>query len=437
MTITNYYTAQEEQRKNRVSYYSSSLRIKDIFFLLFITYVFISGTPFESRDINDVIARQGTYEQGNLFRQVFYILFFASSSIFVLFEKRNPLKGVSFWLYSLMLLSAISVFWAVNPDVAVRRLTLSIIFVFIIANFYQALGLNKMLDLIAHSLIFLTVAGVICVILVPGLATHPSSELDQNLVGAWRGLFVHKNHAAAACALGIILFGNRLFFSRKRSDLLWLALCILFLIGTKGKTALGFAFPCLIASALFSTFARRRKSGLFLFAITTAFLLAAIILALSLNEYLIRTFSDPMSFTGRVAIWTASLRYISDHMWTGSGYGSFWQIGDTFLLDKYTAEHWLSGTLHAHNGYMEILLMLGYPGLFITLIATIIAPMYGITKMNSAHYRVSGLLFGWLLFAIFFNLLEAQIFTKDWQVWAIMVVVAVAANDRRWQRDRI
>ena len=81
-----------------------------------------------------------------------------------------------------------------------------------------------------------------------------------------------------------------------------------------------------------------------------------------LSSSLAEVFDDPASLTGRVQIWPVLLDYVSNHLWLGSGYGSFWAIGDASPIFEFD-NSWLMTIDHSHNGYLETLVHTGVIGL--------------------------------------------------------------------------
>ncbi|QYA03913.1 O-antigen ligase [Rhizobium sp. B21/90] len=393
--------------------------------VLFFSYVMLGGMPFESRG-DASVATVADFQEGNAFRQFFYLTFFVVTTVLAIRS-----RGLDYFkLYSPMFIvlfaySALSISWAVRPDIGGRKLVLAIIFIIIVVNWFALLGSKAVLKNLTFSLGLLIVLSVIAVFVVPAWAKHPPGETDPALVGMWRGLFTHKNHAAAACAIALILFGYRWALRKQWSDFIVFFLSVVFLLGSGGKTALGFSFPSLIAALVFRNYAKKESVSKLAIAIVAVLFLIVPILGMLFSDKIIQIFSDPMAFTGRIQIWTLTLEYINDHPWFGSGYGSFWQLGDSSLLDTYSAEPWLAGTFHAHNGYIELALMLGIPGAVLALIPTVAIPLVQVFRKARYNANLCGLMFGWLLFSVLFNLLEAQIFTKDWEVWLIQVVLCI------------
>jgi hypothetical protein len=74
----------------------------------------------------------------------------------------------------------------------------------------------------------------------------------------------------------------------------------------------------------------------------------------------VQAVNDPRTFTGRVLIWRALMNFIGDHFWLGTGYGSFWNVGDDGPIYRY-ASGWVTRISEGHNGYLDLACQLGVP----------------------------------------------------------------------------
>ena len=64
-----------------------------------------------------------------------------------------------------------------------------------------------------------------------------------------------------------------------------------------------------------------------------------------------------MAAEGRFLVWSDTLSAISDHLWLGSGFGTFDEIFPLYRLGNRRILLWDN----AHNGYLELALGLGLP----------------------------------------------------------------------------
>jgi O-antigen ligase len=82
-----------------------------------------------------------------------------------------------------------------------------------------------------------------------------------------------------------------------------------------------------------------------------------------------------------VQIWPILFDFWKDHPLTGSGYGAFWDIRDPQPIYEYMSGYpawqaWIADLTSAHNGYIDLLVQTGLPGLVLGVCATLLAPLW-------------------------------------------------------------
>jgi len=123
----------------------------------------------------------------------------------------------------------------------------------------------------------------------------------------------------------------------------------------------------IIATSFFNL--ARKRALLHLF-VATMLVISFSILFLDLGSWVLPTLGRDSTLTGRSALWQQLLRMSSERPFFGVGFESFW-LGPR--LDKM----WSLFSFHpneAHNGYLEILLNLGWTG--VALLAVILVRGY-------------------------------------------------------------
>ncbi|PYE35902.1 O-antigen ligase [Rhizobium sp. PP-F2F-G38] len=405
-------------------------RFLEFMLCAFLAYVFTDGTLIAvNTGVSDMTTLVLDSGEGDSSRQIFYI---GIAIMLFLIAARHGLRNVVspfptsvfvvvFWCFC-------SVSWAIIPDISLRRAILATIIIFATITIVSALGPLRVTQLLYRILAFFVVANMLSVVLLPGYAIHSERELDTALVGAWHGLMPHKNIASAVTALSAIVFGYHAFLTRSWKSTALLVLSIIFLLGTRGKTSLGIVVPCLFAGIMYNHAFRTERQKFLMFASIFLFLAGLAVFAMVFTPLLAQIFDDPTSFTGRVAIWDIVLRYVEEYPMTGAGFGSFWLIGqDSPILRIGGDMPWLFGIAHSHNGYLEMLVTTGVPGLMLTVIMFVIVPFYSFVMADPAWRKINGLYFGIWLFAVIYNLLETHIMNRDRQVWVIMLIAIQVA----------
>jgi O-antigen ligase len=136
--------------------------------------------------------------------------------------------------------------------------------------------------------------------------------------------------------------------------------------------------------------------------------------------------------TGRVQIWPSMVGYATDHPITGAGYGSFWNIGPSSPVYQY-GRNWVAELSNGHNGYLDLLVGIGLPGLILVVAATMIIPVFKLLANTSLARERGALLIALLVFCAGHNMTETSLFERDTiiQVFLMLAVALTTVVTRR------
>lgn len=331
----------------------------------------------------------------------------------------------------------LSLIWAIDPDIAIRRLLLTTMVVLTVFSMVDILGYARTILIFREMMIVILVANFLSVILLPSVGIHQQLDvegfgLDPELVGNWKGLLTQKNFAGAICALTIVVF---LFDARSIKTWIRWAVIIasaFFLFKTHAKTSLGMIFLAIGTGWVFQAYNPRFRP--LLLPALLGVLLVVIGLAIAFWSDVEAVFSRPDAFTGRVHIWSTLIAYWKDHWLLGSGYGSFWNIGGnrTPIFHYVKETDWVALVAIGHNGYVDLLAQTGLPGLVLVILSTVIIPF-----ANLASPRIPGsqrgLLASFLIFCVGHNLTETSVLDRDSIVGILMMfTIALILASARW-----
>lgn len=363
----------------------------------------------------------GMSGEGNVPRQVAYLLSFGLA-IFAIRPVTNPerLLVVPVPLGIALLWCWASLTWAVEPDIAFRRLILTTVIIWSVFILIRQLGYEKTIALTRFALVGILIANYLAVIIWPQYGIHQANEpFDRALVGNWRGTMLQKNLAGLTSALALLLFA---FDARRISWIIRgivIAASAFFLFKTSSKTSVGVCAGAIVFGlAYLYTTVRYRIAALTLLGV------AAFAGALYVNayEYMIFQVVGDQTFTGRTLIWQALTKYSEDHPLLGSGYGSFWNIGPTSPIYQYSTS-WVTGLATGHNGFLDILAQVGIPGFILVVTATVIWPAIRLFA-TSAGER-GALVAAIFLFCVIHNMTESSLFDRD-AIGEVFLMIAIA-----------
>lgn len=410
------------------------------FFLTTILYSVIVEIKYEAAASN--LARDAFGDgviagaSGSVMRQVAYFaVFLAVAALTIIRTRGIPAMPISLPYNLACFWCLISFTWAIAPGISFRRALGMYIILLAVGFCVQALGARKTLQVVyaflSSIVISSLVAGLLSSIPLFAFAAHPPDEMDRSLVGAWRGVMMHKNVAGAVMIHASIFFLHHAMNRRKLLDFALFAMAVTILLMTKSKTSVGWCVFVFAAGLVYRAAMIRHAHALFALG-TGLFVFALAVVGFSVGDEVYAFLTNPLSLSGRVEIWQSLLPYISDHPFFGSGYGSFWAIGTNSPIFRLALSDFISKIGHSHSGYIEILLTTGVFGLALALVALLIVPFYRFAHPLKGDARLNPMLFSIWLFGMLQNMSESQFFSPDKQSW-IFVVIAITIVHTRWR----
>lgn len=139
-------------------------------------------------------------------------------------------------------------------------------------------------------------------------------------------------------------------------------------------------------------------------------------------------FGDP-TLTQRTEIWEFAVRKIAERPWLGYGYEVFW--GAT--VDSPSVREgpgFVAQMPHAHNGYLDLLLQTGIPGLVLVLLL-VLGSLHVAGRVVRRSFGLGAFCLSILIFASLHNLLETTWFRSFSLKWmAVALVVSILSLDR-------
>jgi O-antigen ligase len=367
---------------------------------------------------------------GDVLRQISFVLIF----LFVVMTQRMLYETAQWPVLPLTLVllfgwCALSLTWAIEPGIAFRRLALTSLIVLTIFFVVERAGTERTLAVMRSALLIVLIVNYLAVLLSP-MGVHLPGELDAALVGNWRGVLPQKNFAGSICAFTIIVF----FYSggRTRPLLRWtiIAAAAVFLVHTQSKTSMGLLVISLVIGLVFKWFSPRQRKLL----IPALVVLIALLVMLG-QDYLGEVsayLSQPDALTGRGQIWPILIAFANEHLMLGAGYGSFWNIGADSPINDYSRA-WVSQMASGHNGYLDVLVQIGLPGLILTVLAAIVAPFWKLVTSKTISRRHGAMMMAMLAFCAGHNLTETSLLDRDAIVWVFLVFVIALVG--RMHRD--
>lgn len=379
-----------------------------LLFLAIFAFYWISITPFV--DLTGAGAVDPSAGNSNSLNQVLALALFGSALLFLFIRGRNISVLGPVWLLALIIgWCVLTSLVADHPALAIKR---TILIVIIAVNAAVTLLLPRSEEEFARLLGWgVLVVLALCyygVYFLPALSIHQASEVREPMnAGLWRGIFPHKNSAAAAMVLCVFV---GLFIASVRSRLVGFAIVALaafFLSNTGGKTSILVLPAILVLAWVIERFPWSRVpvvvGGL------VAFNVVAVGSALSepLRDLVESLGVDP-TFTNRTDIWRFAFTAIAERPLTGYGLESFWQT-EGLVYSGNTIETWAAAAYNGHNGYIDSLITMGVPGLVLTVLWAVIMPIrdIGLAQKAGNDPRMTRLFIRIWLYVVFLGCIES------------------------------
>ncbi|HQT80368.1 MAG TPA: O-antigen ligase family protein [Rhodopila sp.] len=323
-----------------------------------------------------------------------------------------PLMALTAWCFT-------SVLWSAIPDGTLRRA--AALSGPLIVGLYAGLRYDE--RKLTRSLAI--AAGLAAIGSALWAAAFKARAFDTD--GNLRGLFYHKNAFGAFLALTILAVIYRMIVLRRRSLVNVVLLAALFACFALAHSATPIVAMLAAFTVLAAVVGLQHSHGLLapiligLFCLTFAvFLLFGTDIADLVAEMLGRS----TTLSGRTTIWEFVIPMIGAHPWIGYGYGIFW-LGETApgALFWYWTKQF---ELHAHDGFLQLLLDTGVVGLVLYLCSLVL--------LISRIIRLSGsgavTLVRWVALFLGYYLVCNITDTELWQANSLLTTVYIWAVTR-------
>lgn len=398
-------------------------RLSSALFVVLFSFFWIGLAPFPDPNASELLTAYGT--SSNVVNQIIVI---ALATLVLLALVNHPSRSLILQSYGpLAVIFCWLLFTAAfsdAPAIALRRIIYAML---VCLCGSSALLLPRDSDqfgkLIGACVLTAVLLSLLGVVAVPRLAIHQGSDaLEQQLAGAWRGHFGHKNVAAAAMVFSVFV---GMFFMRTRS-FWWGALIVgcatVFLLNSGGKTAAAMLPAILVASWLFERIGPLRVVFLVSCLALMNYVLMSAAVSRDMQDLLISFGIDP-TFTDRASIWQLALAAVAERPWLGYGFQSFWQM-DGLVYGEGADTSWAVTAANAHNGYLDQAINGGFPLLILMIVWLVLLPCHhaGLAFRRAQNAELTRLFVRCWLFMLFLSCLENPFFDNRGPIWFTMLI---------------
>lgn len=351
-----------------------------------------------------------------LLRLIFIGIYFVTLSL-LLFRWQRTLFFLSsnLWLLFLIGLAFTSITWSSVPDIAFRKV------VALIGTSYFGLYLGSRYTFEQQLKIYSWVFGISMFFsFLFALFLPKYGIMNTNaIVGAWRGIYPHKNGLGESMFASFLTFYFLSIVSEKR-QLLFRILCflsvVLIFFGESATALMSVLFIFATAQGLSRLSLKSKRSVLMvlLFLISASMML--LLITTNFNAFLTANERD-ITLSGRTLLWDTLWDFIVQKPWLGYGYGSFFSGAGREANLLWQIHTW--NPVHSHNGYVQLWINLGFIGLATFILGYLVCLFNSLFKYLVFNDSQMLWVFLFLMYTVFLNLTEVSFVSSNSIIWII------------------
>ncbi len=389
--------------------------------VLFFLFVFATFTGLNPLAERRAIASALDTGSADIVRQICYLALLGGATLLSSGKVLRNVPRPMLFLFGWFILTLL---WSPVPDIAARRLGLTIVIAITAFTLAEAFPLERMVKNLCTVTAFMMVASLAAAVIFPRLSIHQVGDTETMTIGDLRGIFYHKNILGGVAAISILL---AIYSIRARQFQAWqgwgflvaASACLYF---SQSKTSLGI---CIISMALYFVWVRF-DSARHLVWVAPAFVL---LVGSLFSDKLAQIVSDPDSLTGRGYIWHLTLEVFMKNPIGGVGYQSIFQTGGASAFAQVVNDRFFATLSHAHNSYLEIAASTGLIGLGL-LIWALISGTFQKLPVARLPRELEALLTSISIFIVLQSFTESGLADRDRSTWVLILLVIGGLNAR-------
>jgi exopolysaccharide production protein ExoQ len=335
------------------------------------------------------------------------------------------------WLLIIFLaLASISITWSIAPVISIYRLIALLASACVGIYLGSTKDENKLLDVLFWAGVIIVMLSFTLAIMFPFIGRMFFPPYN----GAWRGLFWHKNELGSIMSFFAFIY---LFRALRNIKVNIAILDFIFYILSVGlvylsRSVAGYITLIFLHIAVVIVIIwlriQTKLHRLHYFLIGIGAGIIALLFYFNLDR-LFGLFNRSSDLTGRVQLWQYLLRdVVKQNPVFGHGFGALWYL-DSFRTQVQKVVGWTYQVVIGDNGFMDILLHLGWVGLSIFSLLFFVMFYRAIRYALSYRTFVSFLPLLILLYSLIGNVSFSLFFETETFVWICMIAALFLATD--------
>jgi exopolysaccharide production protein ExoQ len=315
----------------------------------------------------------------------------------------------------------LSSLWSIDPDRTIIRGTATLGTTLFGIYFATRYSLRQQLYLLGW---VFGLIGLMSIVFAVGL---PKYGVMQGIhMGAWRGIYDHKNGLGPMMVLSVITFAVLAAADQKR--MWWFRGQMLLSIGLLLLSKSSSPVICLVLLAAVYGVVKVFILKLFQWEYRLEVLAVSLFVVLSgtlgtwfvnQSETIANIFGKDLTFTGRTQLWSLGWDLVLQKPWLGYGYEALWSGHDSETAVIWRVLIWEAP--NSHNSFLEIWLGLGLVGLSILLAHSALNLVRVVTLIYQTRIVDYFLVLMVMLFVLFSSSTEAFMLSRNSVYWVLYV----------------
>ncbi len=354
----------------------------------------------------------------------------STSFILICFSYKRALhiasRDICVWILTAILYS--SSIWSVNPTFTETSMPEVLQMVTFGWYFATRFSLKQQLRVVAWTFGIGAFLSMLVVWRLPSAGLHWNDH-----PGAWKGIYDYKNTFGSLMVLNSIAFLLLPVDNLKHRRYKWagFAISLLFIVFSTSKTSLVVSFITISIVLFYHKFRWRGKISVFYIDAILLFAGSAATIVLGLWVEILGAMGKDATLTGRIPMWTVALTELMQRPWFGFGRGAFWAQKSKYAIEAGYAVSQGFIPPHAHNGFIDIMLDVGFVGFFLFLISFTIAYIRSL-KLAYASDNLEDLWpLAYLIFLTLNNMMESYMLRLANVYWVLYIATALSVTARK------
>lgn len=357
-------------------------------------------------------------------------LVWSTSFILTCFSYKRALhlasRDISIWILTLIVYS--SSIWSVNPEFTEKFMPEVLQMTTFGLYFATRFSLKQQLRLVAWTFGIGAILSMFVVWRLPGAGLHWHDH-----PGAWKGIYDYKNTFGSLMVLNSIAFLLLPIDNPKHRRYKWggFAMSLLFILFSTSKTSIVVSFLTISITLFYQKFRWKGKVSVFYMDVILLFLGSISTIVIGLWVEILGIMGKDATLTGRTPMWNVALTELMSRPWFGFGRGAFWAEKSKYAIHAGYAVSEGFVPPHAHNGFIDIMLDVGFIGFFIFIISFILAYFRSLKLAYGSDNLEDIWPLAYLLFLTLNNMMESYLLRLANVYWVLYVAVAFSVRARK------